>query len=236
MKRLWLLPLALFGCEFASHTPRDLGDRSSEIIKINEVSVWGLDCHDTDYFGNESFAYKINPVATDGHDTKVNIIARDVFSATFCEAGLSSIYEKRDEKRAEVYRLLYHPSPSSPIVVEFNFEGSNSFLARSWENDWLREENPDGTNRAVPSRYEKWEPVYGHLSDDQAHEIRSIFDSEIVCKPVDPRSREGDATARIFEYLLDSRYCALIDFTRATGSRSKEILSVVGLSELYEGE
>ncbi len=235
MKKLWLLPLvALLGCETVSHTPRDAGYTSSEITKINEVSVWELDCYDTDYFGSESFAYKIDPVATEGHDTKVNKMARELFSATFCEAGLSSIYEKRDEKSAEVYRFLYHPSPSSPIVVEFDFDNSNSFFARSWENDWLREENPDGTTRTVPSRYEKWEPISGQLSDGQANEIRSIFASEIICEPVDPRGREGEAIARLFEYLSDGEYCALIDFTRATGSRSKMILSIVGLSNFYE--
>ncbi|MBL4619781.1 MAG: hypothetical protein JKX88_06765 [Marinicaulis sp.] len=236
MKKLVLFSLVLLGCESISQTDRDAYNANPVKSKLNEVEIQDLDCYNTDYFGNESFAYKIDPTESDSRRFKTDKNARELFSATFCEAGLSSMYERRNNNRAEVYRLLYHPSPSSPIIVEFDFANKNSFFARSWEDDWLLKENPNGTTRVVSSRYEKWEPIFGPLSDDQANNIRSIFDSKIVCEPVDPRGRKGDATARIFEYLSDGRYCALIDFTRKTGNRSKAILSIVGLSDLYEGE
>jgi hypothetical protein len=236
MQKLVLFALVLLGCE--STLQNDRGELDAPLVKSKTqgVEIRGLDCYDTDYFGDRSFAYIIDSIDSASRRYKTDSIAHDVFSSVFCEGGLSSIYEEQPDERTEVYRLFYHPSPRSPIAVEFDFTSDNSFSARSWDYEAVAKKRPDGTTYGVQSRYENWDPVFGHLSNDQANNVRLIFDANLICEPVERYGSEGDGVARIFERLSNGRYCALIDWSKATGTRSKAILEIVGLSEFYVGE
>lgn len=236
MKKLILFPLVLLGCQSTLQTDRGELNVRLDKSEIQQIEIKDFDCYDTDYFGDNSFSYRMDSTKSTGLRSKTDSYARDYFSTAFCEGGLSSIYEKQTDRRTEVYRLFYHPSPNSPIVVEFDFTNNKTFSARSWDYGFLAKEHPDGTTYAVSSRHENWQPVFGHLSNDQADDIRLIFDADIICEPVERHGSKSDGTARIFERLSDGQYCALIDWSQVTGTRSKAILETVDLAKFYVGE